>query len=50
MFLFGLGVVLADLASVIAMVILPAIGLATRIAVEEAPLRASVGDSSGRNG
>jgi protein-S-isoprenylcysteine O-methyltransferase Ste14 len=45
LFLFGLGVAMADLASVMAMVVLPAIGLAKRIAVEEAALRASLGDS-----
>jgi protein-S-isoprenylcysteine O-methyltransferase Ste14 len=44
LFLCGLGLALADGASVLALVVLPAIGLARRITVEEAALRAGLGD------
>ena len=43
--LFGLGLALGDLASAVVMVVLPTIGLVWRIKVEEAALRAGLGDS-----
>lgn len=42
--LFGLGLALGDLASALAMVVLPTMGLLWRIRVEEAALRAGLGD------
>jgi protein-S-isoprenylcysteine O-methyltransferase Ste14 len=44
---FGLGLALGDVASVAALVVLPAIGLVRRIAVEEAALQAGLGDAYG---
>lgn len=41
---FGLGLALGDLASAVVMIVLPAIGLVKRIVVEEAALRAGLGD------
>ena len=43
--LFGFGLSLGDLASAAAMVVLPTLGLLWRIKVEEAALRAELGDS-----
>jgi protein-S-isoprenylcysteine O-methyltransferase Ste14 len=42
--LFGFGLALGDLASAVAMVVLPTMGLLWRIKVEEAALRAELGD------
>ncbi|MGI9147865.1 MAG: methyltransferase family protein [Chloroflexota bacterium] len=42
---FGLGLALGDLASAVVMIVLPAVGLVKRIAVEEAALRGGLGDS-----
>jgi len=42
--LFGFGLALGDLASAAVMVVLPALGLMWRIRVEEAALRAGLGD------
>lgn len=41
----GLGTALGDLTSIVVMVVLPALGLAKRIQVEEAALRAGLGES-----
>jgi len=43
--LFGLGLALGNLASIVAMVILPAIGFVRRITIEEATLSNSLGTS-----
>jgi protein-S-isoprenylcysteine O-methyltransferase Ste14 len=41
----GLGLVLADVASLAAMIVLPALGVLRRVTVEEAALRSALGDS-----
>lgn len=43
--LLGLGLALGDLAGAVALVVLPAIGLARRIVVEEVALRSGLGDA-----
>ncbi len=43
--LVGIGLALGDLASVAALLVLPAIGLVRRITIEEAALRAAMGES-----